>query len=291
MSIGFFSCICGLSKEFEDYCGGLCKWTGQRVNVSKSQMMFGKVVRYSMKKKIAKALGFKVVKEMKYLGVKMSLNRIKMADFQEILSNVMDKLNAWSKKSLSLGGKLILIDSSLLSMPNFLITHSMVPKRVLHELEKLCRSFLWHKNDGTNDMHYVAWGDICKPRCFGGLGVHSPLDRVGSLRSKLAWNFIQKPQALFHRAMAARYGNDVMNGAQRKITSTAWRILVDGGKCLRMAVRWRVGKSDKINVLNDTWLLDRCINRWPTFIDCNSLDGVYVQQLLLSNGKWDCTKL
>ncbi|XP_020693669.1 uncharacterized protein LOC110107681 [Dendrobium catenatum] len=38
-------------------------------------------------------------------------------------------------------------------------------------------------------------------------------------------------------------------------------------------------------------MLDRCINRWPTFIDCNSLDGVYVQQFLLSNGKRDYTKL
>ncbi|XP_028551608.1 uncharacterized protein LOC114579873 [Dendrobium catenatum] len=262
-----------LAKNLKNIVEEFCRWTGQRVNVSKSQIMFSKVVRYSMKKKIAKALGFKVVKEIKYLGVKMTLKKIKMVDFRDVLSNAMDKLNAWSKKSLSLGGKLILIDSSLLSMPTFLITHSMVPKRVLYELEKLCRSFLWHKNEGTKGMHYVAWGDICKPRCFGGLGVHSPLDRIGSLKSKLTWNFIQKLQSLFHRVITARYENDVMNGAQRKITSTAWQILADGGKCLKLAIRWRVGKGNKINVLNDTWLLDRCINRWPTFIDYKSLDG------------------
>ncbi|KAI0513446.1 hypothetical protein KFK09_009467 [Dendrobium nobile] len=280
-----------LAKYLKTIVEDFCKWTGQKVNVSKSQMIFGKVVRYSMKKRIAKVLGFKVVKEMKYLGVKMSLHRLKMADFQEILSNVMDKLNDWSKKSLSLGGKLILIDSSLLSMPNFLITQSIVPKRVLHELEKLCRSFIWHKNDGINGMHYVAWDDLCKPRCWGGLGLHSPLWKVGSLRSKLAWNFIQKPQSLFHRAMAARYGCDVMNGTQRKINSIAWQILVDGGKFLKMAIRWRVGKGDRINILNDTWLLDTCINRWPTFVDYNFLDGMYIQQILLNNGEWDYIKL
>ncbi|XP_020677838.1 uncharacterized protein LOC110096301 [Dendrobium catenatum] len=268
-----------------------CKWTGKRINVSKSQMIFGKVVSYSMKKRITKVLGFKVIKEIKYLGVKMSLNRLKMADFQETMSNVMDKLNSWSKKSLSLGGKMILIDSSLLSMPNFLITDSIVPKRVLHVLEKICRSFIWHKNDGTNGKHYVAWGDICKPRSWGGLGLHSPLLRVGSLRSKLAWKFIQKLQSLFHHAMIARYGSDVMNGTRRKITSIAWQNLVDGGKYLKMAIRWRVGKGDKINILNDTWLLDRCISPWPTYVDCDFLDGMYLQQLLLSNGEWNCTKL
>ncbi|XP_020676031.2 uncharacterized protein LOC110095008 [Dendrobium catenatum] len=280
-----------LAKDLKTIVELFCKWTVQRVNVSKSQMIFGKVVRYSMKKRIAKVLGFKVVKEMKYLGVKMSLHRLRMADFHEIMSNVMDKRNGWSKKSLSLGGKLILIDISLLSMPNFLITHSIVPKRVLHELEKLYRSFIWHKNDGTIGMHYVAWDDLCKPRCWGRLGLHSPLLRVGSLRSKLSWNFIQKPQSLFHRAMAARYGCDVMNGAQRKINSTAWKILVDGGKFLKMAVCWRVGKGDGINILIDTWLLDRCINQWPTFVDCNFLDGMYIQQILLNNGEWDYIKL
>ncbi|XP_020683725.1 uncharacterized protein LOC110100530 [Dendrobium catenatum] len=249
-----------LAKNLKNIVEDFCRWTGQKVNVNKSQMIFGKVVKYSIKKKIAKVLGFRFVKEMKYLGVKIALNRVKMADFQEILCNVMDKLNAWSKKSLSLAGKLILIDSSLLSMPNYLVTHSMVPKRVLYVLEKLCRSFLWHKNEESKSMHYVAWKDICKPRCFGGLGVHSPLDRIGSLRSKLACNFIQKPQSLFNHVMVERYGNDVMNGAQRKITSAAWKILVDGGKCLKMVVRWRIGKGDKVNVLNDTWILDSCFN-------------------------------
>ncbi|KAI0522478.1 hypothetical protein KFK09_004857 [Dendrobium nobile] len=249
-----------LAKKMKNIVEDFCKWTGQKVNVIKSQLMFGKAVKNSMKKKIARVLGFKVVKDMKYLGIKITLNRVKIADFQDILCNVTDKLNAWNKKSLSLGGKLILIDSSLLSMPNFLVTHSMVPKRVLFELEKLCRNFLWHKKEDSKGMHYVAWKDICKPRCYGGLGIHSPLDRIGSLRSKLAWNFIQKPQSLLHRVMAARYGNDVMNGGQRKINSTAWKILVDGGKCLKMAVRWSIGKGDKVNVLNDTWILDRCFS-------------------------------
>ncbi|PKU66819.1 Putative ribonuclease H protein [Dendrobium catenatum] len=155
-----------LAKSMKNIVEDFYKWTGQIVNFSKSQVMFANMVRYTLRKKITKVLGIKMVKEMKYLGVNIFLRRPKMADFQELLSNVMDRLHAWSKKSLSLGGKIILIESSLLSMPNFLITHSLVPKRVLHELEKLCRNFIWHKKDGSNGMHYVAWEELCKPRVW-----------------------------------------------------------------------------------------------------------------------------
>ncbi|KAI0508103.1 hypothetical protein KFK09_014237 [Dendrobium nobile] len=280
-----------LAKVVKTIVEKFCKWTGQKINVSKSQLLFSKVVSYHMKKKIGRVLGFKVVKEMRYLGVKISLDRIKMADYQDILSNVMHKLNAWSRKSLSLGGKLTLIESSLVSMTNFLITHSMVPKRLLHELEKMCRSFIWHKSDGTKGMHYIAWNDICKPRSLGGLGLHFPLHKIGSLRSKVTWNYIQKPYSLLHRVMKNKYGDNVMNGAQRNINSNAWQILVDGVRNLKMAIRWKVGRGDKISILNDTWLLDRCINCWPTFADCNFLDGMNVQQLVLTNGMWNSAML
>ncbi|PKU76831.1 Putative ribonuclease H protein [Dendrobium catenatum] len=200
-----------LAKSMKIIVEDFCKWTGQRVNFSKSQVMFGKMVRKNLRRKIAKVLGIKIVKEMMYLGVKMSLRRPKIADFQELISNVMDRLNAWSKKSLSLGGKLILIDSSLLSMPNYLITNSLVPKRVLLELEKLCINFLWNKKGGSKGIHYVAWEDICKPRRLGGLGFHSPLLRIGALRSNLAWNFLQKPDSLLHRTLKHKYGVDIMH--------------------------------------------------------------------------------
>ncbi|XP_020681367.1 uncharacterized protein LOC110098784 [Dendrobium catenatum] len=276
-----------LAKELKNIVEDFCKWTGQRVNINKSQVLFGKMVSYSLKKKITRIIGFKEVKEMKYLGVKISLRRNKVSYFQELLSMVMDKLNSWGKKSLSMGGKITLIETSLLSMSNFLITHSLVSKRVLYEIEKLCRNFLWHKSDGSKCMHYVAWSEICKPRSMGGLGLQSPLLRIGALRSRLAWNFIQKKDSLLHRTMKAKYGDEIMKDDHKAITSTAWKILLDGSKNLKKAIRWKVGKGNKISVLNDAWLLDKSINRWPTYVDYNVLEGMFVQQLLTSDGDWN----
>ncbi|KAI0488489.1 hypothetical protein KFK09_028322 [Dendrobium nobile] len=65
---------------------------------------FTLAVGYPIKKKVIRLFGYKNVKEMSYLGIKLSLNRLKLADFHDMLSNVMDKLNTWGKKTLSLGG-------------------------------------------------------------------------------------------------------------------------------------------------------------------------------------------
>ncbi|KAI0522554.1 hypothetical protein KFK09_004934 [Dendrobium nobile] len=240
-----------LKKIVEDFC----KWTGKRINVSKYQIFFCKVVGYSTKKKITRLFGYKNVKEMSYQGIKLSLNRLKLADFQDMLSNVMDRLNAWGKKNLSLGGKITLISSSLFSMPNFLVTHSLVPKKLLYEVEKLCRNFLWHKPGGEHSMHYVAWEDLCKPRSMGGMGLQSPLMRVGSLRSKLSWDFFQKTESLCYKTIKHKYGDDLMIGSQKKVTSNTWKILLDGGRQLQNITKWAIGRGNKINVLNDIWVL------------------------------------
>ncbi|XP_020703267.1 uncharacterized protein LOC110114659 [Dendrobium catenatum] len=240
-----------LAKTLKPIVEDFCKWTGQRINVNKSQIIFSQSVSYPMKKKLAKVFGFKVVKELNYLGTKISLNRLRVAGFQDLLINAMDRLNGWGKKSFSMGGKITLITSSLLTMPNFLVTHSLIPKSVLYAMEKCCRSFIWHKSDASHSIHYVAWEELCKSRSMGGLGLQSPVMKDGSLRSKLAWSFMQKPDTLFHRSIIAKYGKDVMNGTHNKATSMVWQILSDGGRNLRGITRWRVGNGGEINVLND----------------------------------------
>ncbi|XP_028556733.1 uncharacterized protein LOC114581213 [Dendrobium catenatum] len=223
-----------LAKALKGIVEDFCKWTGQRINVNKSQIIFGQVVRYPMKKKIAKVFGFKVVKEMNYHVIKISLDRLKAADFQDLLSNVMDRLNAWGKKSLYMGE--VSFGINLMAAVVYIMLLGMI-----------C----------TNREAWVGW----------------------------------KSNTLFHRSIKAKYGKDVMNGTHKKATSKAWQILLDGGRHLKSIIRWKVGNGDEINVLNDVWILDKCINRWPTFVDCNSLEGIYVQQLLLDDGHWNLTLL
>ncbi|PKU66362.1 putative mitochondrial protein [Dendrobium catenatum] len=152
----FSQATCGLARKMMKIIEDFCKWTGFRVNSNKSQILFGKAVDRANKKKLTRILSFKSVNYWKYLGIKMSLKRLKVADFQDLLAQVMEKLNVWGKKNLSLGGRIVLLKSSLLTLPNFVIMHLVVPKKVLQEIEKLCRNFVWHKSNGERGLHYVA---------------------------------------------------------------------------------------------------------------------------------------
>jgi len=70
------------------------------------------------------------------------------SDFQILIKHSMDKLNSWGSKFLSLIGNVTLINSSLLSLRSYFITHSLVPKKIFDDLDKLRRNFLWHNDNG-----------------------------------------------------------------------------------------------------------------------------------------------
>ncbi|PKU83889.1 Putative ribonuclease H protein [Dendrobium catenatum] len=178
-------------KIIKDILGDFCRWTGQKINLQKLNIVFGKSVGTRRRKKISKVFNCKEVKEFNYLGIKVTLRRLSRTDFQFIIDKAMSMLGIWGNKLISLGGKITLANSVLLSYPSFHSSLSMVPKQTLYEVVKLCRKFIWNKNDGSAGMHYVSWELLCKPRSCGGLGINSCSKKAGPLRARLAWRYNQ----------------------------------------------------------------------------------------------------
>ncbi|PKU78656.1 Putative ribonuclease H protein [Dendrobium catenatum] len=103
----------------------------------------------------------------------------------------MSMLRVWGGKLFSLAGRITLVKSVLLTYPTFHSANSMVPKKVLYEIDKICKEFIWRKRDGNAGLHYVSWNLMCRPRDCGGLGINSCYKHAGTLRAKLAWRYIQ----------------------------------------------------------------------------------------------------
>ncbi|KAL0920046.1 hypothetical protein M5K25_009153 [Dendrobium thyrsiflorum] len=242
------------------------------------------------KKSLSKSLNFKIVKELNYLGVKLALRRLVVADFNGIIERTSNKLNVWGNKFISSAGKIQLVNSTCLAIPIFSATHSLVPTRVLHIIEKLCRDYVWCKGNGSKGMHFVAWNVLCRPKHKGGRGLMSIVDKCGPLRARLAWNFIKNPDSLAHKIIAAKNGSDLWKNLNLCTVSTAWRILKIGAKHLWPFVRWKISSGEFINTVNDTWLLNRNLSSWPTYIahmdgSTNLLSG------FITNRDWDVEKL
>ncbi|XP_020701076.2 uncharacterized protein LOC110113008 [Dendrobium catenatum] len=95
-------------KELRRIINNYCDWTGQKVNHSKSMILFGKNTRKRVQRKMIKLLKFKKVKEINYLGIKMALRRLGPSDFENLLDLAAGRLNTWGSKNISLEGRLVL---------------------------------------------------------------------------------------------------------------------------------------------------------------------------------------
>ncbi|KAI0493816.1 hypothetical protein KFK09_023941 [Dendrobium nobile] len=267
-----------------------CEWTGQKINYSKSIILFGKNVERKRKRSLSRIMGFKYVKDFLYLGVKMALRRLKKEDFQFIIDKVLKKLNQWDSKCLSLSGKIILVKSILLALPIYHSTHSLVPKKLLADLDRICREFIWNKKNGIKGMHYVNWNDMCKPIEYGGRGLHSNIKIAPALRARLAWRFVQNQNSLLHFVMDAKYGNKLMNGNPNGNNSAAFKILNEGFNTLNPIVKWEIVNGKSVDAFKDTWILDKSINKWPTFVIPVDDNSIMVEDFI-SEGIWDAQNL
>ncbi|XP_020682073.1 uncharacterized protein LOC110099308 [Dendrobium catenatum] len=249
-------------KELKNIITNYCKWLGQKVNQSKSMILFGKHTNHNMKKKISNFLRFKIGKEMNYLGVKMTLRRLVASDFLKLMEVAANRLNTWGKKFISLEGKLVLVKSAFLSLPMFLSSLSLVPLSILKEFDKFFRGFLLSRNNGSAGLHYASWESLCKPKNYDGRGLFSAVSKVGPLRAKLAWIFCMKPRVLLNQILRAKYGGDVWTVPVKKDCSPTRKIITMGANYLRNIVRWNVSNGNSINWMFDSWILDKCLEKW-----------------------------
>lgn len=61
----------------------------------------------------------------------------------------------------------------LLSMHSYWAQAFVIPKHVMHEIERICRAFLWSGDLYNNKPSYVKWSKVCTPKAAGDLGVRN----------------------------------------------------------------------------------------------------------------------
>lgn len=72
---------------------------------------------------------------------------------------------------LTHGGRLILINSVLDSIPTYYMTLFPTPSSVIKKLERLRNSFLWEGNSQEHKFHLEKWSRCTQPTAMGGLGI------------------------------------------------------------------------------------------------------------------------
>ncbi|GJR80252.1 putative RNA-directed DNA polymerase [Tanacetum coccineum] len=108
---------------------------------------------------------------VKYLGVPLVPSRLVFKDCKELIDKVISRTNDWKNKSLSIAGRLQLIQSVISSMHVFWASVFILPSRVLLDIEQIMRGFLWCQGSIRKGKAKVAWEVVCLPKGEGGLGI------------------------------------------------------------------------------------------------------------------------
>jgi hypothetical protein len=117
------------------------KMSGLKINFNKSE-----VIMVSSDEQ--KALAFSDMLNcatgtwpIKYLGVPVSGSRLHVVDWLNLNEKIMKRLEGWQCTSLSYGGRLILLNACLGSMPTYAMSMYMLPKTVIKKWMSQGKSF------------------------------------------------------------------------------------------------------------------------------------------------------
>lgn len=112
---------------------------------------------------------------IKYLGLPLSLGRLKKVDFQPLSNKANGRLANWIGKFLTPVGRKTLVKAVLSSQPIYYMSALNAPTAVLEEIDRRRKCFLWM---GTDQIAGERGGGSarlpglkCKPTRLGGLGI------------------------------------------------------------------------------------------------------------------------
>lgn len=89
--------------------------------------------------------------------------RLARHQFTFVLDKMRKKLSGWKASFLSFAGRVALAQSSLASIPGYVLQATPVPLSICDEAEKICRDFIWGSSADRRRCHLVAWEKICRP--------------------------------------------------------------------------------------------------------------------------------
>lgn len=189
-----------------DTLNEFAKWSGLKINVEKSQAIYPP----GLAAVIEKVGDIPVRKEAKILGIwtfsQPNPERSYEKNFQPILEKARQVTGSWVNRSLSIKGKVTVINSLITSLFQYPCSYIHTPPRVFKEYQKIITAFLW---DGRKPK--VAYLTLTLPVSQGGLG-------LGDLETRTQAALLQGIRRLIHqpRLGSAAYLRDILKSNDLK---------------------------------------------------------------------------
>ncbi|GJV38765.1 hypothetical protein Tco_1417205 [Tanacetum coccineum] len=192
---------------------------------------------------------------VKYLGVPLVSSRLKIRDCLELVDKVSLRIQDWKNKSLSMAGRLQLIQAVLGSLHIFWASVFIIPNQVLLNIEQLMRQFLWCHGSSTKGKSTVAWETVCLPKREGGLGIRRLHCFNSALMSSHIWKLLTLKESLWvkwvheYKIKDRNFWDIPLRGNM----SWGWRKILSLRPSIRKFIRSKLGNGMNTSLWFDTW--------------------------------------
>ncbi|KAL2251957.1 UNVERIFIED_CONTAM: putative ribonuclease H protein [Sesamum indicum] len=235
-------------RVFKEGLEWFAELSGLWLNVQKNHLIISRSAQ-ELKDQMLEILGFQEGHlQMRYLGLPLISSTLSISDCQPLISKIDARITGWEGISLSYAGRVQITKSVLSTLSLYWASAFILPKKVIKEIEKRLRNFLWK---GTTSCGYakVAWKDVCRPADEGGLGFKDISTLNRALMSKKLCDIIQTHQF----GLVREYGG-----------SWGWRKILRLRPFLRSIVDYQIGNGGRFFVWQDPWHhLGPIIERFP----------------------------
>ncbi|KAL9682959.1 hypothetical protein QQ045_014771 [Rhodiola kirilowii] len=206
--------------------------SGQKVNLSKSEIFFGGNVTVDDRRRICETPG---VREF-------------------IVERIWKKVQGWKEKSLSTAGKETLIQAVVQSMPTYAMSCFKIPEKLIKRIVSIVSNYWWSNSKVGRGIYWCKYEKLCEEKLDGGLGFRYLSIFNDALLSKQVWRLMKCPESLVGRLLKMRYYKETtpINCQLGSRPSFVWRSIWTAGQKIKqwidlsstdMRPRWMLGEN------------------------------------------------
>jgi hypothetical protein len=176
--------------------------------------------------------------------------------FEHFIETIIQRINGWKEKILSIDGKEILLKAVAQAIPVYAMSVFLIPKGVCKKMMDAISRFWWGDDDNSNKMHWYAWWKLCYPKNEGGMGFRDFHSFNLAMLAKQVWRLVNEPESLCAQVLCAKYypHGDILKAGPKSGSSFTWQSVISSLATFKRGYIWRVGDGEKINIWTDPWI-------------------------------------
>jgi hypothetical protein len=167
-----------------------------------------------------------------------------------------------------LGGRLVLINSSLINVPLYMLSIYKAPKNILKSMDLFRKRLLWQGGHSTKKYHLPDWNMVCSPRGQGGLGVLDLHKMNEALLAKWIWK-LENTNGLWQTIIRHKYvkGRPIISLKKDKVILNFGRVFWMLGTIFTNIVK-KVGNGNSTRFWHNVWCdLEPLSSKYPILFD------------------------